>query len=127
MAAITDNGQGIGGTDKISVSGVRAVGPKGQGSSFNTSQAIRGAADRGARVINLSLGTNETFIGPTDIQLAVNYAWSKGALIVAAAGNAGVGTLDYPARLPNVVSVAAIDESGRRASFCNYVSGLGSS
>src|SRR5437867_8396254 len=124
IAAITDNGQGIAGTAQISVIAVRALGPNGQGSSFNTSQAIRWAADRGARVINLSLGTNETFIGPTDIQLAVNYAWSKGALIVAAAGNAGVGTLDYPARLPNVVSVAAIDESGRRASFSNYGSGL---
>src|SRR5437867_13360687 len=113
IAAITDNGQGIAGTAQISVIAVRALGPNGQGSSFNTSQAIRWAADRGARVINLSLGTNETFIGPTDpIQLAVDYAWSKGALIVAAAWNAGVGTLDYPARLPHVVSVAAIDESG---------------
>src|SRR5213593_3482762 len=124
IAAITDNGQGIAGTAQISVIAVRALGPNGQGSSFNTSQSIRWAADRGARVINLSLGTNETFIGPTDIQLAVDYAWSKGALIVAAAGNSGVGTLDYPARLPNVVSVAAIDESGRRASFSNYGSGL---
>src|SRR5437867_2580038 len=124
IAAITDNGQGIAGTAQISVIAVRALGPNGQGSSFNTSQAIRWAADRGARVINLSLGTNETFIGPTDIQLAVDYAWSKGALIVAAAGNSGVGALDYPARLPNVVSVAAIDESGRRASFSNYGSGL---
>src|SRR3989442_13864591 len=103
---------------------VRALGPNGQGSSANPSQAIRWAADRGAKVINPSLGTNETFIGPTDIQLAVDYAWSKGALIIAAAGNSGVGTLDYPARLPNVVSVAAIDESGRRASFSNYGSGL---
>src|SRR5207249_1415635 len=125
IAAITDNGQGIAGTAQISVIAVRALGPNGQGSSFNTSQAIRWAADRGARVINLSLGTNETFIGPTDpIQLAVDYAWSKGALIVAAAGNAGVGTLDYPARLPEVVSVAAIDESGQRASFSNYGTGL---
>src|SRR5206468_1106389 len=114
IAAITDNGQGIAGTAQISVIAVRALGPNGQGSSFNTSQAIRWAADRGARVINLSLGTNETFIGPTDIQLAVDYAWSKGALIVAAAGNSGVGTLDYPARLPNLVCVAAIDASGRR-------------
>ncbi|HKW42848.1 MAG TPA: S8 family serine peptidase, partial [Thermoplasmata archaeon] len=47
-----------------------------------------------------------------------------GALIVAAAGNAGTGTLDYPARLANVVSVAAIDESGTRASFSNYGTGL---
>src|SRR5213596_481043 len=77
IAAITDNGQGIAGTAQISVIAVRALGPNGQGSSFNTSQSIRWAADRGARVINLSLGTNETFIGPTDIQLAVDYAWSK--------------------------------------------------
>jgi hypothetical protein len=75
-------------------------------------------------VINLSLGTNETFIGPTEISLAVNYAWSKGALIIAAAGNGATGTLDYPARLGNVVSVAAIDETGLRASFSNYGSGL---
>jgi hypothetical protein len=96
----------------------------GQGSSLNTSQAIRWAAQHGAKVINLSLGTNETFGGPTDIQLAIDYAWSRGALVVAAAGNAGTGTLDYPARLANVVSVAAIDETGLRASFSNYGPGL---
>ncbi len=124
IAAITDNGQGIAGTAQISVMAVRALGPNGQGTSTNTSQAIVWAADHGARIINLSLGTNETFIGPTDIQLAINYAWSKGALIIAAAGNSGSSTLDYPARLPNVVSVAAIDESGTRASFSNYGSGL---
>src|SRR5437867_2595799 len=124
IAAITDNGQGIAGTAQISVIALRALGSNGQGSSLNTSQAIRWAADKGAKVINLSLGTNETFVGPTDIQLAVNYAWSKGALIVAAAGNSGTSTLDYPARLANVVSVAAIDESGTRASFSNYGSGL---
>src|SRR5438445_50085 len=124
IAAITDNGQGIAGTAQISVIALRALGSNGQGSSLNTSQAIRWAADQGAKVINLSLGTNETFVGPTDIQLAVNYAWSKGALIVAAAGNSGTSTLDYPARLANVVSVAAIDESGTRASFSNYGSGL---
>src|SRR5207244_4650956 len=101
-----------------------ALGSNGQGSALDTWQASRWAADKGAKVINLSLGTNETFVGPTDIQLAVNYAWSKGALIVAAAGNSGTSTLDYPARLANVVSVAAIDESGTRASFSNYGSGL---
>src|SRR2546427_471496 len=124
IAAITGNGQGIAGTAQISVIALRALGSNGQGSSLNTSQAIRWAADQGAKVINLSLGTNETFVGPTDIQLAVNYAWSKGALIVAAAGNSGTSTLDYPARLANVVSVAAIDESGTRASFSNYGPGL---
>jgi len=124
IAAVIDNTVDIAGVANVRVMALRALGPNGQGSSFNTSQAIRWAAQHGARVINLSLGTNETFIGPTDISLAVNYAWSRGALVVAAAGNSGTGTLDYPARLPNVVSVAAIDETGSRASFSNWGSGL---
>src|SRR5467141_1113497 len=124
IAAIIDNGQDIAGTAQVKVMALRALGLNGQGSSLNTSQAIRWAAQNGAKIINLSLGTNETFGGPTDIQLAIDYAWARGALIVAAAGNAGTPTLDYPARLANVVSVAAIDETGRRASFSNYGSGL---
>src|SRR3989449_2260802 len=124
IAAITDNGQGIAGTAQVRVMAVRALGPNGQGSSFNVSQAIRYAADKGAKVINLSLGTNQTFLPGQDMELAINYAWSKGALITAAAGNSGTGTLDYPARLPNVVSVAAIDETGSRAGFSNYGPGL---
>src|SRR5438128_1926931 len=124
IAALTGNGQGIAGTAQVSVMAVRALGPNGQGSSFNVSQAIMYAADHGAKVINRSLGTNQSFGGPTDIELAIDYAWSKGALITAAAGNSGTGTLDYPARLPNVVSVAAIDETGSRASFSNFGPGL---
>jgi len=124
IGAITDNGQGIAGTAQVSIMAVRALGSNGEGTSTDTAQAIIWAADHGAKVINLSLGTNETPIEPTDIHLAIDHAWSKGALIVAAAGNAGVGTLDYPARLPEVVSVAAIDESGQRASFSNYGTGL---
>jgi subtilisin family serine protease len=126
IAAILNNGQGVAGTAQVSVMALRALGTNGQGTSLNTSEAIRWAVNHGARVINLSLGTNDTSLGPapTDIQLAVDYAWRRGALIVAAAGNAGVASLDYPARLPNVVSVAATDETGRRASFSNYGSGL---
>src|SRR2546428_7167226 len=114
IGAITDNGQGIAGTAQVSIMAVRALGSNGQGSSTDTAQAITWAANHGAKVINLSLGTNETPpVEPSEIHLAIDYAWSKGALIVAAAGNARVGTIDYPARLPEVVSVAAIrDASG---------------
>src|SRR5437016_9043441 len=125
IGAITDNTVEIAGTAQVSIMAVRALGSNGPGSSTKTAQAIIWAADHGAKVINLSLGTNETPpVEPSEIHLAIDHAWSKGALIVAAAGNAGVGTLDYPARLPEVVSVAAIDESGRRASFSNYGPGL---
>jgi len=127
IAALTDNGRSIAGAAQVSVMALRALGANGEGSSLNTSQAIRWAVDRGAKVINLSLGTNGTFVGPTDLQLAIDYAWRRGALIVAAAGNSGASSLDFPARLPNVVSVAALDESGSRASYSNYGSGLGMS
>src|SRR5213076_432808 len=75
IAAIIDNGQDVAGTAQVKVMALRALGLNGQGSSFNTSQAIRWAAQNGAKIINLSLGTNETFGGPTDIQLAIDYAW----------------------------------------------------
>ncbi len=124
IGAVTDNANLVAGVAQVRIMALRALGPNGEGSSYNTSAAIRWAADRGARIINLSLGTNTTFSGPTDIQLAVDYAWRKGALIVAAAGNGGTARLDYPAALPNVVSVAAVDQSGKRASFSNYGPGL---
>ena len=124
VAALLDNGYQIAGAAQVGVMALRALGPNGEGSSYNTSRAIRWAADRGAKIINLSLGTNDTFSGPTDMQLAIDYAWGRGALVVAAAGNAGVNRLDYPARLPNVVSVAALEEGGSRAGYSNYGAGL---
>ena len=124
IAAAANNNYLIAGVAQVRVMALEALGPNGEGSSYNTSLAIKYAADHGARVINLSLGTNTTFVGPTDIQLAINYAWNRGALVVAAAGNSGTNSLDYPASLPNVVSVAAVDQTGTRASFSNYGTGL---
>jgi subtilisin family serine protease len=51
----------------------------------------------------------------------VNNAWNNGngALLVAAAGNDGDSTANYPAAYPNVVSVAATDNRDQRASFSN--------
>ena len=124
IAAATNNNLLMAGVAQVSIMALEALGPNGEGSSYNTSLAIRWAADHGARIINLSLGTNTTLIGPTDIELAINYAWSKGSLIVAAAGNAGSSTLDYPASLPNVVSVAAVTQTDTKASFSNYGTGM---
>ncbi|HEY7588394.1 MAG TPA: S8 family serine peptidase [Thermoplasmata archaeon] len=124
IGAVTDNGVDIAGVAQARIMALRALDSSGQGSSHNVSVAIRWAADHNAKIINLSLGTNQTFGVPTDISLAVNYAWNRGALILAAAGNSGTATLDYPAALPNVVSVAAVGPTGTRASFSNYGQGL---
>ncbi|GFE17931.1 type VII secretion-associated serine protease [Streptomyces glebosus] len=87
------------------------------GTAKPVSQAIRYAVDHGASVINLSLGDN--FKNP-DMAAAVRYARQKDAVIVAAAGNDGVATPEYPASFPGVISVGAVDSSGKIWEKSNY-------
>ena len=65
------------------------------------------AVDHGAEVINLSLCTKSS----PDLEEAVNYAWNRGAVIVAAAGNLGGATPVYPAYYANCIAVAATNEN----------------
>src|SRR3990167_1952893 len=75
------------------------------------------AADNGADIINMSLGGT----GFSQImQDAVDYAYSKGILIFAAAGNSGGEGVLYPARYDSVIAVAATDSLDNRASFSTY-------
>ncbi|WP_085066669.1 type VII secretion-associated serine protease mycosin [Catenuloplanes japonicus] len=80
-------------------------------------EGIRNAVDGGARVINISAGTVTKDAG---VEAAVRYALERDVLIVAAAANntAGKGIVEnYPASLPGVLAVGAIDANGQRAGF----------
>src|SRR5207237_8825868 len=66
--------------------------------------------------LNLSLGSP---IDDLTLTAAVQYAWLHGVLVVAAAGNESALTPDYPAVLPNVLSVAASDQNDRLYAFSN--------
>jgi subtilisin family serine protease len=94
-------------------------------------RAITWAVNHGARVINLSIGGNRD---PGDPQIdsfspaeeaAVEYAWSKGVLVVAAVGNGPQAPrtpwpyADYPAALPHVLGVAAVTQSGNVPAYSN--------
>jgi type VII secretion-associated serine protease mycosin len=97
---------------------VAALDPAGVGDSSTVARAIIAAADAGVRVINLSLG------GPDRdpvLDAACVYAYTKGAVLVAAAGNSHVegNAIQYPAASPNVVAVSAVDKAGRVTSFSN--------
>lgn len=89
----------------------------GSGSYSNIAKAINYAADNGARVINLSLGGSSNSL---TLQNAVNYAWNKGVVLVAAAGNNGNNTPVYPAACNNVVAVSATNSSDAIPTWSSY-------
>lgn len=89
----------------------------GSGSHAAIANGIIWAADNGAKVINMSLGGTA---GSTTLQNAVNYAWNKGVVVVASAGNAGNTRANYPAYYTNALAVAATDRNDARASFSTY-------
>lgn len=90
----------------------------------NLADAIRWGADHGGKVISMSLGGRRPRTAgvdpcPSDEQDAIYHALSKGAIVVAAAGNDGpvTNTVEEPAVCLGVVSVAALDSGGHVASF----------
>jgi subtilisin family serine protease len=95
-------------------------GPDGSGSVADVAACIGWAHARGAKVISMSLG------GPSSRTLAeaAKSAYARGgrsgSLLVAAAGNDGNGTVEYPAGLDQVVSVAAVDAHDGVAPFSNF-------
>ncbi|MFI2643224.1 type VII secretion-associated serine protease mycosin [Streptomyces sp. NPDC018610] len=83
------------------------------------SKAIRYAANAGARLINISLGS--TAHSP-QLDDAVRYALGHGSLIFAATGNSGNkgNPVEYPAATPGVVGVGAVGENLRRVPWSTY-------
>jgi subtilisin family serine protease len=98
---------------------VRVLDDEGRGSMADLDAGIRWAVDNGADVINLSLESAVPLpgelvtTGPDD---AVRYAWERGVVVVAAAGNSGAPFTDYRSSTP-VLLVGATDRDDRRARF----------
>jgi subtilisin family serine protease len=99
-------------------------------SVLDEARAIRWAVDSGAQVINLSLaGTRDPIHPSRDTysaleRSAIDYATSRGVIVVAAAGNCSTGTCpelyaSYPAALPHVIGVGALNPSGGTPLFSN--------
>ncbi|WP_044022720.1 S8 family peptidase [Bacillus sp. SG-1] len=117
-AAETNNGRGIAGmAPDTKILAVRVLDANGSGSLADIADGIQYAADTGAEVINLSLGCD---CNTTTLKNAVDYAWNKGSVVVAAAGNDGVSTTFEPASYANAIAVGAVDSYDQKASFSNY-------
>ncbi len=117
-AAKTNNGIGVAGVgyDSGLMNG-KVLNDRGSGWYSWIANGIVWAADNGAKVINMSLGGGSP---SSTLEDAVNYAWSKGVVMLAAAGNGGNTTPEYPARYENCIAVAATDDDDAKASFSTY-------
>lgn len=92
-------------------------------------EGIVWAADNGADVISMSWGSPQFFV---TMQNTVNYAYNKGCVLVAAAGNNGDGAetqidpnipvnyVGYPAALEHVIAVGSTDSDDAKSSFSEY-------
>ncbi len=86
-------------------------------SQRDLAQAIIVAVKRGAKVINISMGS---ITASTSLRRAVVFANRHGVVIVAAAGNNASVTNDYPAQFPSVIAVAAVTQTGTLADHTDY-------
>lgn len=118
IAANANDGYGIAGvswSDKILP--VKIMNREGNGSTADLLAAITWSADQGADVINMSVGG---FPYSQLMQDAVNDAFSKGAVLVGAAGNNRRQENFYPASFDNVISVSATQVDDEFSNWSSY-------
>lgn len=107
IAGRGNNGTGIAGVCwQCKILPVKVLDATGSGPYSAISAGIIYAADRGAKIINLSLGG---YSASTTLDNAVAYARGKGAVVFAAAGNDGIPNRLYPAASPGTVAVGGTD------------------
>ncbi len=128
LAQATDNGVGVAGVAYgACILPVKVLSDQGSGGFAGIAEGIYWAVDRGAQVINMSLGvsarygiTNDPVLDP-----ALDYAYGRGVTVVAAAGNDSYRrNVSYPAIYPTTIAVGATDARNQLAPYSNRGTGL---
>lgn len=130
-AAATDNGKGMAGVGWLArVMPIKIDDPAtGEMTEFHAFKGVAWAVEHGARVINMSLGSCETDPGtglvdcgdPSAIGAdTMRYAYERGAVLVASAGNESTSRYSYPAAYPHVLGVSATTRDDRIAGYSNW-------
>ncbi|HEY1087711.1 MAG TPA: S8 family peptidase [Archangium sp.] len=118
IAQATDNEEGVAGVAfEATLMPVKVLDHFGGGTTADIADAIRWAADHGAKVINMSLGGGGR---SAVMEQAVEYARAKGVVVVCAAGNGGRGIVEYPAAYPGSFAVAAVGPNGTKAPYSSW-------
>ncbi len=127
IAEATNNGLGLTGLAFAArIMPVRVLNSEGEGDASTIAEGVRFAVMHGAKVINLSLefSPGVTAHDIPELTEALRYAYRKGVVVVAAAGNEGHSAIAYPAKIPHVIAVGATTEHGCLADYSNDGSGL---
>jgi len=117
IAAALNNSIGIAGLAQVQVMAEKGLNQDGEGYDDDLANAIIHAVDQGADILSNSWGGNET---SSLIHDAIKYAYDKGVLIVAAAGNSASSEKMFPAGYDEVIAVTATDDSDSPAWFTNF-------
>jgi serine protease len=127
IAEATNNSIGVAGLAfGVSLMPIKVLDREGVGSFFDVAAGIDFATnfsqgDTKVRVINLSLGGGGQ---SQTVTRAIDGAVAAGIVVVASAGNDGRATIDFPAALPNVIAVGAVDAQKAKAIYSNFGSQL---
>ncbi|WP_042334071.1 S8 family serine peptidase [Desulfosporosinus meridiei] len=123
IAAAERNSIGIVGVAyQAKIMPIKALGATGVGYDDAIADGIIWAADHGAKIINLSLGSENGATSSEILKQAVTYAYDKGCLLIAASGNydpesqANPG-VSYPAADSRVLAITATDKTGKVTSY----------
>jgi serine protease len=123
IAQTTNNGLGAAGIAfNTTIMPIKVLSYSGGGSDAGVAAGIYYAVDNGAKIINLSLGGDGSSI---TLENATAYAYNHGVVVVAASGNDGTESVDYPAANDDyVIAVGATRYDETRASYSDYGASL---
>jgi thermitase len=117
IAAVLNNSIGIAGLAQVQIMAEKGLDANGTGYADELASAIGHAVDQGAKILSCSWG------GYEDSELiyeAIQYAYARGVLIIAAAGNDATMAKMYPAAYEEVIGVTATDWYDSPATFSNF-------
>jgi subtilisin family serine protease len=129
--AITNNGLGVAGVAPgAELVVAKVLSATGSGSAEDVTAGIKWVVDHGARVVNLSLGDpamviTSTLGSDTDLREGVDYAWSKGAVPIVAAGNSNALGLGLEGSAYGNLNAIVVGATGPDDSVAHYSTSTG--
>lgn len=117
IAAAANNGLGMAGiAPGISIMPIKILDATGSGDFSDMRDGMTWAIAHGARIITMSLGGTLNSAGVTNLQATFDTAYSAGVVVVAAAGNDGSSTTEYPCSFIHVICVGSTTQDGTAVS-----------